>query len=170
MERSYAGEADSTQNLLFDFFLVFSHFEYSLKKAGFCKSRSNFISANWQGFAKSARSSFEQRLGENNSTSLAEAVSYLCKNPPRKQILREGTLEWEEKALEGGSKSRLLSSLDAVFRVRNNLFHGDKLAVFSSDSQQERVRRLLEYSLIIIDECLRLENEDAREVKRKFNQ
>jgi hypothetical protein len=104
--------------LAVQFFKTFARFEYALKAAGYHKGDGN-AKPDWDRFAQSIDSCFEQPL----SDALAAAVKFLIETPPKRQVLVDGKLEWEE-AREEGPDSRKLSIY--IRRVRNNLFHGGK--------------------------------------------
>lgn len=153
------------QKLVYNFFYVFSCFEYALKTTSFLTYRSknnHDASADWEKFAEVIGK--KNKLTKIKSLEFKKAIDYFFNNPPKKQIISNGRLDWEEyKRLEDFYNFKELLKL--VRRVRNNLFHGGK---FSSGLEQgsERNKNLLAYGLIILKECISL-NEA---VKEKFNE
>ena len=107
------------ENLINEFFLVFSKFEYALKMAGIHNGNGN-AKADWRAFAESISKNFDK----NNDEALAKGVDYILNNPPNKQIVKDGKLQWSRTPPD--SKSELDLLLQYVCRVRNNLFHGGK--------------------------------------------
>lgn len=141
------------KQLIFEFFLVFSRFEYALKSSGFSKGDENGISPNWDKFASSIRSTFIK----TNSEDLNNAVEYLLNHPPKKQILTSSILAFKNR--------ESIDNLDLVFKlklyicdIRNNLFHGGK---FDGEFEPEvsRNHTLLKHSLTILDNWLTLNEE-----------
>jgi len=62
--------------LLFSFFLVFSRFEYALKRAGFVNAPGGRVSANWDAFASKHNASFDPANSEDcNKHSLFQKKS-----------------------------------------------------------------------------------------------
>ena len=107
------------ENLISEFFLAFSKFEYALKMAGIHNGNGN-AKADWRAFAESISNKFDK----NKNRTLAECVDYILKNPPNKQIVKDGNLQWADTPPDSKSEIDLL--LQYVCRVRNNLFHGGK--------------------------------------------
>jgi len=148
--------------LLLDFFLTFSRFEFALKTAGFYVKRRN-TSLPYE--ARPDWDSFAQRLKDGFRTDatlrLRDACDRLLYNPPWREVVVGKILGWDSTA-EDESLSEIERLLRYVRRVRNNLFHGGK---FSALPQLETVRNvsLLEDSLVILQECLRLDEDVWRE-------
>jgi len=138
-------------NLLFQFFLVFSRFEYALKRAGFANNSGGKVSANWDAFASKYNAAFDP----GKSTELQQAYTYFKENPPRKQIISAGALDWSEPNILG-KEPLLVWLLGSVRIVRNNLFHGGKFPIAPID-EPARNPLLLRHALTIIDACLPLD-------------
>jgi hypothetical protein len=128
------------------FFISFSLFENSLKKAGYRKvSRRNYIEADWSGFARSIHYVFQTYLLTSGNTEVIDAVTEILNNPPGKQVVVNGNLEFALPQRDSSiSETEWLSIL--IRGVRNNLFHGGK---FSYDF--ERDTNLLTWSLRILE-------------------
>jgi len=144
--------------LVFQFFLVFSRFEYALKRAKFANSSGGKVNANWDAFASKYNAAFDP----SQSAELKEACAYFKANPPRKQIIDGDVLDWSDPCKL--AKEPMLTWLLTVLRiVRNNLFHGGKFPIAPIE-EPARNPELLRHVLTILDACLPL---DA-EVKRYF--
>ncbi len=141
------------RNLLFEFFVVFSKFEFALKNSTFLKGDERTAEPDWECSARSLRNSFKSSV----NPILQEACDYLLSNPPMKQVMVDGKLAWSTTG-PNGSLSEVERLLVLVRRVRNNLFHGGK---FSAEAFEDtpRQERLLRSSLIVLAECLRLDND-----------
>lgn len=131
--------------LAIELFQTFSRFEYSLKVAGFHQGE-GAAKPDWRNFSKSISEIFEHPVNKEFNN----AIQYILMNPPKKQIIKSGLLEWKNVAPDTEMKSDLV--LLYVRRVRNNLFHGGK---FNGHwFEPERSKELLESSLIILKQCL----------------
>lgn len=100
------------RELVCEFFAVFSRFEFTLKETGFLRVVNGRATPAWRQYG----------------TSLS--------NPPQVQIGRE---TWAHAPLRG--KTRIAQALDAVTRVRNNLFHGGKHTPHSPPGRDEKLIR-----------------------------
>lgn len=129
------------------FFLVFSRFEYALKRVGFVwKNNKGHVQSDWKKFARSIESDYEPHATQE----LSETVAYLCSWPPQRQIVKEdGSLGWEAFRRKK-NQTEVSWLLDTVKMVRNNLFHGVKHM-----EEPARNNKLLESSLIVLGACLR---------------
>lgn len=137
------------------FFLFFSRFEYALKRSGYLKqssSKVNPASADWMQYA----AKHPHILRENYDESLLKAVEYLAASPPKKQVSRNGELDWEDDCRDSLTDPARIFTL--VCRIRNNLFHGGK---FPSGpvADTDRDRRLIQAGIDIMQGCL---NADSR--------
>jgi hypothetical protein len=147
------------RELLLNFFLTFSRFEYALKASGFAREIRGGVSPDWNRFALILRGSFNKCKDQN----LLEACNYFFDNPPLKQVLINGGLAWETQCQEQ-NESDVEFLLRMVRCVRNNLFHGGKHNIWLHEDR-ERSETLLRNSLIILNECLGL----SSQVKRLFD-
>ncbi len=141
-------------------FQKFARIEYALKAAGFHNGDGPAI-PNWDKFASSVSGVLE------NDPAIVVAIKYMSEKPPKKQIIQNQLLKWEDPMPIASKTHEILS---CVRRVRNNLFHGGK---FNGHwLAPERSKELLSHSLSILDACLRaspvlkeaFENEMIREV------
>ena len=140
-----------SRDLLLRFFLTFARFEFALKNAGYAAGNEREVAPDWGTFARSIRDDFECE----HSPALDSACAYMLDSPPLKQVLLDGNLAWSA-AGPGEDMSAPERLLVLVCRVRNNLFHGGKhsAGLFEDAARQQR---LLESSLVILDECLRVQ-------------
>lgn len=127
-------------------FREFARFEYSLKAAGFHGGDGD-AKPDWRSFSKSIPNLF------NNITDdkLAEAVDYFRQYPPKKQIIKDEHLQWDDSDPQTDLETD--SILTYVRRVRNNLFHGGKFN--GRWFEPQRSEELLRYSLTILEACRR---------------
>lgn len=152
------------RELLLEFFLKFSRFEYALKASNFYikndptrydARKPPDASPDWDSFAVSLRDSFV--INERND--LREACEFILDSPPNKQVLIKNpddswTISWETPVRQAN-----VSDVEFILRmircVRNNLFHGGKYNI-AIHEMTDRTERLLKSSLIILDQCLAL--------------
>lgn len=80
------------------------------------------MQADWDKFANDIDWHF-RRIKEPR---FVAAVQYLLTEPPRKQVIRDGSLAWKS-APPNVSLLKAQQVLLMVRRVRNNLFHGAKV-------------------------------------------
>lgn len=128
-----------------EMFRLFARFEYALKATGFHNGRGD-AKPDWRAFAASVAPHFEKI----EDAILEEAVAYIQAHPPKKQVIKDGLLEWDESLPETDLEVDRL--LIYVRRVRNNLFHGGK---FNGHwFAPERSDFLLRHSMTILRACL----------------
>jgi hypothetical protein len=135
---------EALNQLAGDMFRTFARFEYALKAAGFHEG-DGAAKADWRAFAESVSGLFDNPADPR----LKEAVEYVLRHPPKKQIIEEGALVWGEVAPDTDLQADLV--LQYVRRVRNNLFHGGK---FNGQwFEPERSELLLRHCLTILHAC-----------------
>ena len=145
------------RELLLDFFLTFSRFEYALKNSGFFIKHPDRPKSpqpaepDWDSFAVSLRTVFDS----TKSVELKEACRYLVESPPNKQVIVNGAPAWETVARDQVTDFAFEFLLRAVRIVRNNLFHGGKYNIELHETT-ERTEKLLHSTLVVLRECLRL--------------
>ena len=136
------------RDLVFRFFLVFSRFEYALKRAGFADCSRGGVYPAWNSFSSRYHSVFDPF----KTPDLRSACDYFTAKPPRKQIIDSGSLGWSEPQFRGNEP--LLTWLLLMVRsARNNLFHGGKFPIAPID-EPARNPELLQHALTIICACL----------------
>ena len=137
------GHVENLEKLAIELFKKFARIEYALKVAGFHNGEGK-AEPNWDKFASTIQGQLE------HDGVIVEAVQYMKEQPPKKQVVRNGLLEWEAATPSASETHELLL---CVRRVRNNLFHGGK---FNGHwFAPERSETLLRHSLSILDACLR---------------
>ena len=138
-----AGHSPDLDQLAVKLFQKFARIEYALKAAGFHYGEGK-AKPNWDKIASSVSGILE------NDPAIAAAIEYMSEKPPKKQVIRNQLLEWEDPT---PNASKTHEILQCVRRVRNNLFHGGK---FNNHwFAPERSKELLLHSLSILDACLR---------------
>jgi hypothetical protein len=139
------------QRIVFHFFSLFSRFEYALKRGGFLR-HGKTAKPNWEAYSKTLLGSFSKV----NDEGFKKACDYLKDLPPRRQVVVQHRMDWEDTIQESGEfMERYLLRLVRI--VRNNLFHGGKYPYsFGPTRTADRNRRLLEASVVILKQCLSL--------------
>lgn len=148
-----------SKDLLFEFFINFAKFEFALKTSGFAKGNERGASPHWDKYAQSIKEIFDKTKNDN----LLEAIDFFLINPPWKQVLINGAMDWDA-SLPENVLSEIEKVLILIRRVRNNLFHGGKFN-FDIPGDKERTINLLSYSIAILKECLQL----SPDVKYNFD-
>lgn len=153
-------ETRANRELLLEFFLTFSRFEYALKAIGFFKkpdpekyepAKPPSAEPDWSTFRVSLRNIFQT----NRTKTLKHACEYLLDNPPWKQVLSKNAdwkVAWETPA-RPENETEVEFLLRMVSYVRNNLFHGGKHGI-EVHEDTGRTEALLRNSLIVLEECL----------------
>jgi hypothetical protein len=153
-------ETRANRELLLEFFLTFSRFEYALKAIGFFKkpdpkkyksAKPPSAEPDWRTFRISLRNRFQT----NRTETLKHACEYLLDQAPWKQVISKNAdwkLAWETP-LRPEEETEVEFLLRMVSYVRNNLFHGGKHGI-AVHEDTERTEALLRNSLIVLEECL----------------
>jgi hypothetical protein len=137
-------ENSSIENLAYKFFREFARYEYCLKAVGLRK-KSSSAQANWSVYAAEVTHVFDNPQNQY----LIEAIDYLMKYPPKKQIVENNELRWDNKLPDHTSKAEL--TLLLICRIRNNLFHGGK---FNGQwFEPERSEYLMQHGLVVLKAC-----------------
>lgn len=137
--------AEELDILAFRFFREFARCEYCLKAVGFRENTRN-AKASWTAFAQEV----EQTFNAPESMELKAAIEYLTNHPPKKQVVRNGVLEWSPKLPDHSCRAELILRL--VCRVRNNLFHGGKFN--GRWFEPQRSGELLVHGLVVLEACV----------------
>ncbi len=118
-------------------------FEFALKEEGYLHlNRFGRVAPNWDEFSDS----MEEALAIQHESALDDAIDFLTVEPPQVQT---GACSWSNVPLRGAG--RVAQALDAVQRVRHNLFHGGKHTPHSPPGRDER---LVRSSLLVLHGCL----------------
>lgn len=148
------------RDLLLRFFVTFARFEFALKNTRFFRPRGMApgqlpdAHPDWDAFASSIRSVFQSVEDER----LGEACDYLVKlSPPAREVIVRNKVMWDTTP-PAEDLPEIHRVLISVRRVRNNLFHGGKFANVKAEDAG-RNTNLLEHSLVVLEQCLRLSDE-----------
>jgi hypothetical protein len=142
------------KDLVTGFSILFSRFEYALKRSGYCQ-KCHEAKPDWYKFAQDHNKLFDSQ----DNSKLNTGVQYILENPPKVQIVKDGKLDWENRPVKSDNLlKRLVRSIKVV---RNNLFHGGK---FHSGLIEDpgRNTKLLESCITILKECLSLNQKIQR--------
>jgi len=135
------------RELACEFLAVWSRMEYALKATLYARPTRSGVDPRRDKFANDINGEFLLQQDAEFRT----AVDYMLASPPRKQVLLDAGLKFEDQAIDG-NKARAQQTLLMVRTVRNNLFHGGK---YLPDDKQEQGRneRLVLCSLVILKKC-----------------
>jgi len=151
---------DLPSDLLLDFFVKFARFEYALKRARYLEKKP-YASPDWQRFADDLRG-----IPAKNQKAILDCAAYLQTEPPKKQVVADGALRWEERK---PSDSQIQSVIESVKTVRNNLFHGGKFPE-GPIAEPARNQRLLNECLAVLQAVLDQPVQPAQKLARFFNE
>ena len=153
----YKGTSMQTEEVT-NFYYSFSRSEYALKASDFILDQGEAV-PHWDRFANDIKDKFNK----DKSIELKESVEYILQNPPKKQIVKDGVLYWEQTNNQNLPLTNFL--LIMIRRIRNNLFHGGKLqSGYTSDVARDV--KLINSATQILAEMITLN--DA--VKHYYNQ
>jgi hypothetical protein len=129
-------------SLAAEFFRVFSRTEYALKASGF-NNGDGVAEANWTKFAVAV----ETFLRNPSAPEVQEAIDYILNEPPKKQFIANGLMEWRDVVPSTNSQADTL--FQYIRRIRNNLFHGGKFN--GRWFAPERSERLMRAGLVVLN-------------------
>ncbi len=145
--------------LIFEFFIVFSRFEYTLKHTGYLIiDDKNRVFPDWVTFCNK----FGDQFQINNNELLTDAVIYYLTKPTKIEIFEEGQFKWGNN-IRGNGESDFAWLLRSIRYTRNNLFHGGKFPI-----KPVRDPKLLYFGIVILYECLELNDELLRVFNAPF--
>ncbi len=148
------------RDLVLEFFWKFSVFECALKRERFLRvGRNDAAQPDWQRFGESIRG----RFGEVRVDGFQEAVRALTEAAPRRQVVRNGQLGWDNLQ-RGPGESEEEFVLRLVKTARNNLFHGGKYPD-GPVPEVARNRAILRAALRVLEGCYELHPGLARWVQ-----
>ncbi|MGD9968558.1 MAG: hypothetical protein AB7T59_18725 [Hyphomonadaceae bacterium] len=128
------------------FFATFARAEFALKRAGYltCNPGDDGAKPDWNRAASELGERFFLRMRD------AQQAQVFFDAPPQRQVVRtNGSLSWDDCEIP----SNTLDLLNAVKRVRNNLFHGGKLPGVPGN-EPSRNERLLTAGLFVISQVV----------------
>ncbi|MNG51905.1 hypothetical protein D3C81_12980 [compost metagenome] len=131
-------------DLCFEFFMEFARYEFCLKMTGLTQGDGD-AKANWDRYALEV----EEIIVSPGTPELTDAIDYILTHPPKKQIVREGVLSWDDTPVQG--RNRALQIFVLIRRIRNNLFHGGKFN--GRWFEPERSELLMQHSLTVLRVC-----------------
>ncbi len=151
-----AREIDSMEKLAFEFFKLFSQFEFALK----IKNKNLVLNGTTISYIGS-----ETFVGENNrileenlgSEEIEPSCEYLKNHPPRFEKFINQKLVFvepsEEIKREWAKKPRFEVLMIHIKRTRNNLFHGGKYLTDEIEAEEtlERAKQVVYHSLKILN-------------------
>jgi hypothetical protein len=135
-------------DLAYEFLGTFARCEYALKGASFAKSSAKSVEANWDEFAKS----IDWHFRRVKDVAFVDAVQFLLTEPPRKQVLRDGHLDWKESPPDP-KLPKAQQVLLMVRRIRNNMFHGAKVWSPEYDNRDRDIN-LVQAGLTVLEHCV----------------
>ena len=143
-----------------DLLAVFARFEFAIKKCGFVRSnRSGGAEANWK-----QEDTLTRECLPHHTSEVAAVAPNVSGHPARRQILRDGALDFDSPGPPAETITQLLRS---VKTTRNNLFHGGK---FPSGPVAEplRDRQLIREATAVLLKCLELDTPTCQRLNSVF--
>ena len=136
------------QELACEFLAVFSRFEYALKSTAYALGGANHVTPDWDLFGRH----IDERFRASSNEKIADAIDFLLKHSPRKQVLVDGRIRLRDCPPDR-NLPQAVQVLLMVRRVRNNLFHGGK---YLPDGETEAGRNecLVSCSMQVLKYCL----------------
>jgi len=122
------------EDVTLTFFAAFSRFEYALMELDFFRGTRR---------SKIAQETLAQQLGPSFFAEAEARVPTLVHEPPKQLVVRDGRFEFGEAPSPARDTKDLLGF---AWRVRNNLFHGNK----HLPANRERDERLMQEVLVLI--------------------
>ena len=146
--------------LVCEFFAAFTRFEYAMKASRFCRGdRWNNAIPDWGSLKQEMGGQLEGLPDED----IKSALIYLVREPPMIQKLIDGHAVFRHEPLSGPSPGA--QALEAVKRVRNNLFHGGK---HTPHSPPERDKKLICAALTVLYRCLKINEQLSAEYEHQL--
>lgn len=151
-----AGISDSAQTACFSFFILYSRFEYALKRSGYLQTHKTNLFIDLDRASNELASNCDSQIKKLRETELK-----IFNAPPKKQINVDNTFEWADSDTSSMSETR--RALHLASSVRNNLFHGGKWP-HNPSYDLARDKQLIEDATKIIETII-----DAdKDLKQKF--
>jgi len=143
-------------DLAIEFMATFSRMEHALKSTGYALGNQGKVEPDWDRFANE----IDQQFDQLNNNQLTEAKDFLLNSPPRKQVLQDGLVTFQEQTVDQNQRTTQ-QVLRFVRTVRNNLFHGGKYLP-TGENEVGRNEELVKASLKVIKACIEL-NDGVRQ-------
>lgn len=134
------------EELTISFFFIFSRYEYALKAAGKV-GNNDPAEPDWGHVEKAIRT-----MDASQRERVERSAGILIQDPPRRQVYRDGQLQFVPAGPAGDHATNLVVSLK---RVRNNLFHGGKY-VPDGVALSARSRELVQCAVAVLTELLQI--------------
>jgi hypothetical protein len=140
--------------LAFRFFKLFAQYEYALKEMKFYKIRYNCsVEPDWDAFTNA----IGRLVFDDQDDQIKTAIDYLLEHPPKRQVIKDGQLHWNDVSNVDKSPQALFAHIK---RCRNNLYHGGKFN--GRWLEPDRSRELISNSLTVL-ESLRCKHDKLNE-------
>jgi len=163
--REDASFRNLNDDLIYEFFAVFSRFEYALKNGGYLSvwtvsTRSGEKKENhgpdWRKFARHTERDYQRAICNSQSESY-QATAYILDQPPKLEVViqtadgnKSPEVDFRESPPRIGSDWSNI--IEYANRVRNNLFHGGKYKGDPYDPTRDE--DLLNNTLTILRTCV----------------
>lgn len=136
-----------------EFLAVFSRMEYALKVTTYAVGNDSKVDANWDKFANTVNDAFMAVADAD----VVAAREFLLANPPRKQVLNNGKVDFKDHVIDEAQRPTQQVLL-MVRTIRNNLFHGGK---YLPNGEQEpgRNKELVTHALRVLLACSALDKD-----------
>jgi hypothetical protein len=147
------------RDLLLDFFVLFSRFEYALKAANFRKDPPATADVSWNKFRN-----WLDQLPPKELAPVLQAGRYLIDDPPKRLVVSGDTPSWVTPVRNDQSEVRFL--VEGLARARNNLFHGSKW--LTAPERANRNEQVISTAVAVLKALLDLPS--AYGVRREFEE
>ena len=138
--------SDDDRRRLFGFLALFARWECALKSIGYARAGSfNHAQADWDRFARDHEGAVAALAGGD----FGAARTFLLTSPPRRQVLNNGTVEWQDNPRRP-TETDVSYLFRVVKDVRNNLFHGGKF-VTGFEPELARDRALVDKATLVLE-------------------
>lgn len=138
------------EEVLLKFLVLFSRFEYALKRSNFYNKGKKSAEADWPSFIKEIKDSFNTE----KSKEIKNASSYLITYPAQEQIIKKGSLDFaiHPSSSEGQEIRKIYNSIRIT---RNNLFHGGKFPLKPVKDESRNIQ-LINNCIVMLEYLLTL--------------
>lgn len=147
-------------DLAIEFMAIFSRLEYALKSTTYADGTPQRVDAAWDRFANDIHNDFMKLDDEE----LIGAAKFILADPPRKQVLEDGSLKFKDQIVDQAQRSTQ-QLLKFVRTIRNNIFHGGKYCP-EGEVEAGRNEKLVQSSIKIMTACIFLNHRVAASYER----